>query len=61
MKNIIYIVLIASITVNIIYAQDNNTYSNAIFPQLPDAYDFFIAREGNNKLPQYIHRAKRFS
>ncbi len=54
MKNIIYIVLIASITVNIIYAQDNNTYSNAIFPQLPDAYDFFIAREGNNKLPQYI-------
>ncbi|WP_304331679.1 hypothetical protein [Brachyspira innocens] len=29
-------------------------YTNAIMPELPNAFDMFIGREGNNELPQYI-------
>ena len=29
-------------------------YTNAIMPPLPNAFDMFIGREGNNELPQYI-------
>ncbi|MDO6992945.1 hypothetical protein Q5M87_02875 [Brachyspira innocens] len=29
-------------------------YTNAIMPKLPNAFDMFIGREGNNELPQYI-------
>lgn len=53
MKKFIFILLNLSIASNILLnAQDN--YSNAIMPKLPNAFDMFIGREGNNKLPQYI-------
>lgn len=55
MKKFIFIFfIIINILLN---AQENNSgenYSNAIMPKLPNAFDMFIGREGNNKLPQYI-------
>lgn len=50
MKKFIFILLIVS---NILLTAQEN-YSNAIMPELPSAFDMFIGREGNNKLPQYI-------
>ena len=53
MKKFIFILSILLIASNILLnAQDN--YSNAIMPKLPNGFDMFIGREGNNKLPQYI-------
>ena len=53
MKKFIFILSILLIASNtLLNAQDN--YSNAIMPKLPSAFDMFIGREGNNKLPQYI-------
>ena len=59
MKKFIFIFFI--ITNILLNAQENNrennyeeNYSNAIIPKLPSAFDMFIGREGNNKLPQYI-------
>lgn len=59
MKKFIFIFFI--ITSILLNAQENNrennyegNYSNAIMPKLPSAFDMFIGREGNNKLPQYI-------
>lgn len=53
MKKFIFILSILLIVSNtLLNAQDN--YSNAIMPKLPSAFDMFIGREGNNKLPQYI-------
>ena len=40
------------ITSSILNAQ--TAYTNAIMPKLPNAFDMFIGREGNNELPQYI-------
>lgn len=55
MKNYIKIV-ITSITFlllsSLLNAQEK--YTNAIMPPLPNAFDMFIGREGNNELPQYI-------
>ena len=44
-----FILVIAS---SILNAQ--TAYTNAIMPKLPNAFDMFIGREGNNELPQYI-------
>ena len=53
MKKFIFILSILLIASNILLnAQEN--YSNAIMPKLPNGFDMFIGREGNNKLPQYI-------
>ena len=48
-KFILTLLIISNI---LLIAQEN--YSNAIMPKLPSAFDMFIGREGNNKLPQYI-------
>ena len=50
MKKIVFILLIAS---NILL-NGEEVISNAIMPKLPNAFDMFIGREGNNNLPQYI-------
>lgn len=47
-----YILILFIYSFITIYAQEN--YSNAIFPKLPNAFDMFIGKEGNNTLPQYI-------
>ncbi|TXJ16433.1 hypothetical protein EPJ64_03350 [Brachyspira aalborgi] len=48
-KFILTLLIISNI---LLIAQEN--YSNAIMPKLPNAFDMFIGREENNKLPQYI-------
>ena len=48
-KFILTLLIISNI---LLIAQEN--YSNAIMPKLPNGFDMFIGREGNNKLPQYI-------
>ena len=53
MKKFIFILSILLIASNILL-EAQETISNAIMPKLPNGFNMFIGREGNNKLPQYI-------